>query len=123
MALDSLKVDLTIVLGTTRLPLHQVLRMGRGAIVALDPSADDVVDILANGLAVARGRVVVEGRAIRVEVTDLVRRPAVTRERGTIIGGRLAPAGDRPSPSAETASGPSAPAQPLEPAEAAETGL
>jgi flagellar motor switch/type III secretory pathway protein FliN len=34
--LDSLDVDLTVVLGKTRLPLQRVLRMGRGAVVDFD---------------------------------------------------------------------------------------
>ena len=63
--------------------------MGRGAVVALDPSPDDIVDILANGLPVARGRVGVEGGAIRVEVTEMVRKPTVTRTPGATIGGWL----------------------------------
>lgn len=89
MALETLQVELTVVLGKARLPLQTLLRMGRGAVIALDPSEEDTVEILANGLPVARGRVAVAKGAITVEVIELVRKPEVTRVPGTTIGGKL----------------------------------
>ncbi len=89
MALDALQVELTIVLGRAHIPLHRFLRMGRGAVIALDARDDDVVDVLANGLAVARGRIVVQGGAISVEIIDLVRKADITRTAGATIGGRI----------------------------------
>ena len=85
--LDNLHVDLTVQLGTTRMPLHQLLKLGRGAIVELDGSDAEIVDLLINGHPIARGSVVVTGRAISVQVTEMVRRETVLREPGTRIGG------------------------------------
>ena len=42
------------------MPIHQVLRLGRGAIIELDASEDDEVSILANNFPVAKGTVVVQ---------------------------------------------------------------
>ena len=64
-----------MVLGTTTMPVHQVLRLGRGAIIELDASEDDAVSVLANNLAVAKGTVVVNGNKIAVEVNELLPRP------------------------------------------------
>jgi flagellar motor switch protein FliN/FliY len=72
-------VDITVVLGTTTMPVHQVLRLGRGAIIELDSSEDDAVAILANNLAVAKGTVVVNGNKIAVEVSELMQRPTDMR--------------------------------------------
>ena len=72
---DKVSVDITVVLGTTYMPIHQVLRLGRGAIIELDAAEDDAVSILANNLAVAKGMVVVNGNRIAVEVGDLLPRP------------------------------------------------
>lgn len=77
--LDKVSVDITVVLGTTSMPIHQVLRLGRGAIIELDSSEDDAVQILANNLAVAKGTVVVNGNKIAVEVGELLPRPADMR--------------------------------------------
>ncbi|MGB7258414.1 MAG: FliM/FliN family flagellar motor switch protein [Pseudolabrys sp.] len=73
--IDKVPLDITVVLGTTEMPVHQVLRLGRGAIIELDASEDDPVQILANNLPVAKGTVVVNGNKIAVEVAELLQRP------------------------------------------------
>jgi flagellar motor switch protein FliN/FliY len=72
--LDKVSVDITVVLGTTIMPVHQVLRLGRGAIIELDSTEEDAVSILANDLPVAKGTVVVNGNRIAVEVGELLPR-------------------------------------------------
>ena len=73
--LDKVSLDIQVVLGTTTMPVHQVLRLGRGAIIELDASEDDEVRILANNFAVAKGTVIISGNRIAVEVRDLLPRP------------------------------------------------
>jgi flagellar motor switch protein FliN/FliY len=77
--LDSVSLDIAVVLGTTAMPIHQVLRLGRGAIIELEASEDDEVNILANNMPVAKGTVVVQGNRIAVEVKSLLPRSADTR--------------------------------------------
>jgi flagellar motor switch protein FliN len=72
--LDDVSVDIAVVLGTSSMPIHQVLRLGRGAIIELDASEDDEVRILANNLSVATGTVIVSGNRIAVEVKQLLPR-------------------------------------------------
>ena len=72
--LDKVSVDITVVLGTTKMPIHQVLRLGRGAIIELESSEEDAVHILANNLPVAKGTVVVNGNRIAGEVNGLMPR-------------------------------------------------
>ena len=69
--LDKVSLDIQVVLGTTSMPIHQVLRLGRGAIIELDASEDDEVLILANNFPVAKGAVIVSGNRIAVEVKDM----------------------------------------------------
>jgi flagellar motor switch protein FliN/FliY len=77
--IDKVSLDITVVLGNSNMPVHQVLRLGRGAIIELDAAEDDEVNILANGMAVAKGNVVVNGNRIAVEVTQLLPRPTNMR--------------------------------------------
>jgi flagellar motor switch protein FliN/FliY len=67
--IDNVSLDITVVLGNTVMPVHQVLRLGRGAIIELEASEDDEVAIL-----VATGTVVVQGNRIAVEVRSLLPR-------------------------------------------------
>ena len=41
--LDNVAIDIAVVLGTSTMPIHQVLRLGRGAIIELDASEEDEV--------------------------------------------------------------------------------
>jgi flagellar motor switch protein FliN/FliY len=77
--LEKVSLDIQVVLGTTAMPIHQVLRLGRGAIIELDATEDDEVRILANNFPVARGTVVVQGNRIAVEVKELLPRAADSR--------------------------------------------
>ena len=72
--LDKVSIDIAVVLGTTSMPIHQVLRLGRGAIIELNASEEDEVRILANNLPVAKGMVIVSGNKIAVEVKELMPR-------------------------------------------------
>jgi flagellar motor switch protein FliN/FliY len=77
--IDQVSLDIQVVLGSTEMPVHQVLRLGRGAIIELDTTEDDEVKILANNFPVARGIVVVQGNRIAVEVKELLPRAADSR--------------------------------------------
>ena len=72
--LDNVAIDITVVLGTSAMPIHQVLRLGRGAVIELDSSEEDEVGILANNLPVAKGTVIVSGNKIAVEGKQLLTR-------------------------------------------------
>ncbi|MGB3271391.1 MAG: FliM/FliN family flagellar motor switch protein [Xanthobacteraceae bacterium] len=72
--LDKVSVDLMVVLGTTSMPVHQVMRLSRGAIIELDSTEQDEVKVLANNLPVASGVVVVNRNRIAVEVKRMLPR-------------------------------------------------
>jgi flagellar motor switch protein FliN len=78
--IDDVPLDVAVVLGATTMPIHQLLRMGRGAVIELDQTEDDDVLILANNLPVARGTVSVNGSRIAIEVRELIRKPSPTAE-------------------------------------------
>ena len=73
-SLENVSIDIAVVLGTSDMPIHQVLRLGRGAIIELDASEEDEVRILANNLPIAKGTVIVSGNKIAVEVKQLLPR-------------------------------------------------
>lgn len=73
--LDKIGVEIMVVLGRTRMPIHKMLRMGRGSVVELETWENDEVEILANDLPIARGQVIVNGMNIAVEITEMLRKP------------------------------------------------
>jgi flagellar motor switch protein FliN/FliY len=61
------------------MPIHQVMRLSRGAIIELDATEQDEVKILANNLPVASGVVMVDRNRISVEVKQMLPRAADRR--------------------------------------------
>ena len=67
--LDNIEVDITVELGATTMPIHHLLRMGRGAVIPLDAREHDEVWILANNHPVARGEIQIFEEKISIVVT------------------------------------------------------
>ena len=77
-------VEITAVLGTTMMPIGQVLQLGRGAVVMLDRAADQDIEIFANNRLIATGEVVMIDRTddgltrddpVGVKVNSVLRLP------------------------------------------------
>ncbi len=65
----AVNVEISVVLGRSTLPMQQLLRMGRGAVIPLDASVNDEVWILANNHPVARGEIQISDDKIAIAVT------------------------------------------------------
>ncbi|WP_269717019.1 FliM/FliN family flagellar motor switch protein [Caulobacter sp. NIBR2454] len=66
---NAVNVEISVVLGRSILPMQQLLRMGRGAVIPLDARATDEVWILANNHPVARGEIQISDDRISIQVT------------------------------------------------------
>ncbi len=66
--MEIIDVELSVALGHTDMPVHQLLRMGRGAVIALNSGADEDLILMANGMPVADVQVVLKGEHISIEV-------------------------------------------------------
>ena len=66
---DYVNVEISVVLGRSVLPMQQLLRMGRGAVIPLDAKTNDEVWILANNHPVARGEIQINDEKIAITVT------------------------------------------------------
>ena len=75
-SVDKVKVDISVVVGRAKLPMQQLLRMGRGAVIELDARHQDEVLILANDKPVARGEILIQGEKVGVTVTRMLGRAA-----------------------------------------------
>ena len=70
--IDNINVEISVVLGRSVIPMHQLLRMGRGAVIELDAGQDDPVIVLANERPVAKGEIVIHGDKIGVSIIGLL---------------------------------------------------
>ncbi len=65
-------LKVTVILGRTRRPIKEVLGLAPGAIVELAALADEPVEILVNGVTVAKGEVVVVNENFGVRITSIM---------------------------------------------------
>jgi len=65
-------VNLTVELGSCKLPMRDVLQLNPGSVVQLDKLADEPVELLVNGKLVARGEVVVVENNFGIKITELL---------------------------------------------------
>jgi flagellar motor switch protein FliN/FliY len=64
-----------IVLGSATMPVANLMRLGRGAVIPLDRRVGEPVDVVVNGRVVARGEVVVVDESTSrfgIKLTDVV---------------------------------------------------
>jgi flagellar motor switch protein FliN len=67
--LEAIEVDITVELGATTMPIHHLLRMGRGAVIELDTTENDPLRVYANNTLIAEGEVKVDEGQLSVELT------------------------------------------------------
>jgi flagellar motor switch protein FliN/FliY len=65
----AVNVEVQVVLGRSQLPMQQLLRMGRGAVIPLDATVNEEVWILVNNHPVARGEIQINEDRISIAVT------------------------------------------------------
>jgi len=66
-------VELTAVLGTSMMPISQILKLGRGAVVELDRYIGDDIELIANNIPVAKGEVTVIEDRLGVTMTEILK--------------------------------------------------
>lgn len=69
-------LQLAVQLGTCRLSLADVLKLGQGSVLELDRAAGAPVDVLANDEPIARGEIVAVDDRFGVRILELIGRDA-----------------------------------------------
>lgn len=72
MAIDAIPIEISVVLGQTTMPIHMLLRMGRGAVIELDAGAEDPCLIYADRRLIARGEIVIRDDRVAISITETI---------------------------------------------------
>ena len=62
-------IEISVLLGRCHMPMQQLLRMGRGAVIPLDTKESDELWILAANHPIARGEITIQGDRLCITVT------------------------------------------------------
>ncbi len=69
---EEIDVDVKVELGSAMMPIHHVLRLGRGAVIELDALEDDPMKIFGNNKLIALGEIRVDDGKLSVVVNKKV---------------------------------------------------
>ncbi len=74
-AILNIPVSVQVVLGGATMPVSSLMKLGRGAVVALDHRVGEPVDVVVNGHVIARGEMIVvegDGSRLGVSLTEII---------------------------------------------------
>jgi len=66
-------VELRAVLGTADLPISQLLKLGRGAVVELDRRVNESIDVYVEGRRIAKADVQVVEDHLAISITEVLK--------------------------------------------------
>jgi len=72
-AVYDIPVQISVVLGKTSMPVSQLLKLGRGAVIELERKVGESIDIYVNNRLIAKGEVVVVEDRIGVTMTEIIK--------------------------------------------------
>jgi flagellar motor switch protein FliN/FliY len=70
--IKALPVDIKVVLGQIRIPLRDLISLGKGFIVELDTNEQELVDVKVNNCLIAKGEIVVVNEQYGVRIVEIV---------------------------------------------------
>ncbi len=65
-------LHLTVELGSCKMPVAEILKLGTGSIVELDRAANAPVELLVNNRPIARGEIVAVDESFGLRITELL---------------------------------------------------
>ncbi len=72
-AVYNVPVQVSAVLGKAVMPVSQLLKLGRGAVVELDRRVGEAIEIYVNNRLIARGEVVVVDDRLGITMTEIIK--------------------------------------------------
>ncbi len=72
-AVYDVPVQISAVLGRASMPVGQLLRLGRGAVVELDRKVGEPVDVYVNNRLIARGEVMIVDDHLGITMTEIIK--------------------------------------------------
>lgn len=72
-AVYDVPVQVSAVLGKTSMPISQLIKLGRGAILELDRKVGESIDVVVNNRLVAKGEIVIVDERIGITMTEIIK--------------------------------------------------
>jgi flagellar motor switch protein FliN/FliY len=65
-------LEMTVVIGSTKILVQELLQLGQGSVIALDKLAGEPMEVYVNHKLIGRGEVVVVNEKFGIRLTDII---------------------------------------------------
>jgi flagellar motor switch protein FliN/FliY len=65
-------LEITVVIGKTKILVQELLQLGQGSVIALDKLAGEPMEVFVNDRLIGRGEVVVVNERFGIRLTDII---------------------------------------------------
>ncbi|MCX8028114.1 MAG: flagellar motor switch protein FliN [Thermodesulfovibrionales bacterium] len=65
-------LEMSVVIGKTKILIQELLQLGQGSVIALDKLAGEPMEVLVNNKLIGRGEVVVVNEKFGIRITDII---------------------------------------------------
>ena len=72
-AIYDVPVQVSAVLGKTSMPISQLIKLGRGAVLELDRKVGESIDVVVNNRLIAKGEIVIVEERIGITMTEIIK--------------------------------------------------
>lgn len=72
-AIYDVPVQVSAVLGRASMPVNQLLKLSRGAVIELDRKVGESIDVFVNNRLVARGEIIVMDQHLGITMTEIIK--------------------------------------------------
>jgi flagellar motor switch protein FliN/FliY len=72
-AIYDVPVQVSAVLGKTSMPISQLIKLGRGAVLELDRKVGESIDVVVNNRLIAKGEIVIVQERIGITMTEIIK--------------------------------------------------
>lgn len=72
--IEGIEVEISVVLGSARVPIRHLLKMGRGAVIPLDTGNNDPASIYVKDELVAKGEILVDDDKLSISISHVATR-------------------------------------------------
>lgn len=86
-------VTVSVELGRVTLPIGELVKLGKGSVIELDRDVDQPVDLVAQGVRLARGEVIVVNDRYAIRIDEIDGAESAANRRGASSVKRSAPPG------------------------------
>lgn len=69
--LDDVEIEINVILGQASMPIGQMLKLSRGAVIELNRKVGEPIDVMVNDKLIAKGEIILQENMVAVTLIEI----------------------------------------------------